>query len=313
MQDIIGIDISKDRLDAFRLSSRQHNFFGNDKAGFKALLEWIGNAEGLRIVYEPTGPYHRALEESLAKAGHALVKVNPRQARRFAEATGTQAKTDRVDAMLLARMGLALDLPPRPVRGELMNELRELHVARLALIKDRTAAGNRADTAAISLIRRQAKARLAIIEKQLAEVDETIATLIAADPALAERLDILTSIPGIGAVTACMLLIEMPELGTLEPKQAASLAGLAPFTRRSGKCKGKGKEMIRGGRASLRAAIFMPALVAVRFNADLKRKYQQLLDSGKAPKLAITAVMRKLVLLANALLRDGRKWADRPA
>ena len=235
----------------------------------------------------------------------------PRQARRFAEATGTQAKTDRVDAMLLARMGLALDLPPRPVRGELMNELRELHVARLALIKDRTAAGNRADTAAISLIRRQAKARLAIIEKQLAEVDETIATLIAADPALAERLDILTSIPGIGAVTACMLLIEMPELGTLEPKQAASLAGLAPFTRRSGKCKGK--EMIRGGRASLRAAIFMPALVAVRFNADLKRKYQQLLDSGKAPKLAITAVMRKLVLLANALLRDGRKWADRPA
>jgi len=107
-----------------------------------------------------------------------------------------------------------------------------------------------------------------------------------------------------------MLLIEMPELGTLEPKQAASLAGLAPFTRRSGKWKGK--EMIRGGRASLRAAIFMPALVAIRFNADLKRKYQQLIDGGKAPKLAITAVMRKLILLANALLRDGRKWADRP-
>lgn len=311
MQDIIGIDISKDRLDAFRLSNRQHSGFGNDKAGFKALLKWIGEAEGSRIVYEPTGPYHRGMEEALAKAGHALVKVNPRQARRFAEAAGTQAKTDRVDAMLLARMGLALDLPPRPVRGELMNELRELHVARLALIKDRTAAGNRAGTASISLIRRQAKARLAIIEKQLAEIDKTIATLIAADPALAERLDILISIPGIGDVTACMLLIEMPELGTLEPKQAASLAGLAPFTRRSGKWKGK--EMIRGGRAGLRAAIFMPALVAVRFNADLKRKYQQLLDSGKAPKLAITAVMRKLVLLANALLRDGRKWADRPA
>ena len=311
MRDIIGIDISKDRLDAFRLSDRQHNSFGNDKAGFKTLLKWIGNTEGLRIVYEPTGPYHRAIEEALARAGHALVKVNPRQARRFAEATGTQAKTDRVDAMLLARMGLALDLAPRPVRGELMNELRELHVARLALIKDRTAAGNRADRAAIGLIRRQAKARLAIIEKQLAEIDETIAALIAADPALAERLDILTSIPGIGAVTACMLLIETPELGSLEPKQAASLAGLAPFTRRSGKWKGK--EMIRGGRANLRAAIFMPALVAIRFNADLKRKYRQLLDSGKAPKLAITAVMRKLVLLAKALLRDGRKWADRPA
>lgn len=310
MQDIIGIDISKDRLDAFRLSDRQHNAFGNDKAGFKALLKWIGSAEGLRIVYEPTGPYHRGMEATLADVGHAQVKVNPRQARRFAEATGTQAKTDRVDAMLLARMGLALDLPPRPVRGELMNELRELHVARLAPIKDRTATGNRADTATIGLIRRQAKARLAIIEKQLAEVDEAITARIADDPDLAERLGILTSIPGIGAVTACMLLIEMPELGTLEPKQAASLAGLAPFTRRSGKWKGK--EMIRGGRASLRAAIFMPALVAIRFNADLKRKYQQLIDGGKAPKLAITAVMRKLILLANALLRDGRKWADRP-
>lgn len=311
MQDIIGVDISKDRLDAFRLSDQRHNSFGNDKAGFKALLKWIGGAEGLRIVYEPTGPYHRGMEAALAEAGHALVKVNPRQARRFAEATGTQAKTDRVDAMLLARMGLALDLPPRPVRGELMNALRELHVARLALIKDRTAAGNRADTAAIGLIRRQAKARLAIIEKQLAEIDKTIAARIADDPELAKRLDILTSIPGIGDVTACMLLIEMPELGTLEPKQAASLSGLAPFTRRSGKWKGK--EMIRGGRASLRAAIFMPALVAIRFNTDLKRKYRQLLESGKAPKLAITAVMRKLVLLANALLRDGRKWTDRPA
>ncbi len=311
MQDIVGVDISKDRLDAFRLSDQRHNSFGNDKAGFKALLKWIGSAEGLRIVYEPTGPYHRGMEAALAEAGHALIKVNPRQARRFAEATGTQAKTDRVDAMLLARMGLALDLPPRPVRGELMNELRELHVARLALIKDRTAVGNRADTAAIGLIRRQAKARLAIIEKQLAEIDEAIAARIADDPDLAERLDILTSIPGIGDVTACMLLIEMPELGTLEPKQAASLAGLAPFTRRSGKWKGK--EMIRGGRASLRAAIFMPALVAIRFNADLKRKYRQLIESGKAPKLAITAIMRKLVLLANALLRDGRKWADRTA
>ena len=159
MQHVIGIDISKDRLDAFRLSDRQHNAVGNDKAGLKALLKWIGTAEGLRIVHEPTGPCHRGMEEARAKAGHALVKVNPRQARRFAEATGTQARTDRMDAMLLARVGLALDRPPRPVRGELMNEPRELHVARLALIKDRTAAGNRADTAAIGLIRRQAKAR----------------------------------------------------------------------------------------------------------------------------------------------------------
>ncbi len=164
------------------------------------------------------------MDQAFARAGHALVQLNLRQARRFSQATGTQAKTDRGDAMLLVRMGLALDLPPRPVRGELMNEL---HVARLALIRDRTAPGNRADTAAISLIRRQAKAQWAIIEKQLAEIDETIAARIADDPELAARLDILASIPGIGAVTAFMLLIERPELGTLAPKQAVSRAGLA--------------------------------------------------------------------------------------
>ena len=311
MQDIIGIDISKDQLDTYRLSDRQHAVFDNDKTGFKALLKWIDRAGELRIVYEPTGPYHRGMEDALAQAGHALVKVNPRQARRFAEATGTQAKTDRIDAMLLARMGLALDLPSRPVRGDMMNNLREIHVARLALVKERTAASNRASAAQNTVLKRQSKARLAFIERQLSELEEAIAAPIAADPNLSARRDILTSIPGIGLVTAHMLLIEMPELGALEPKQAASLAGLAPFTRRSGKWKGK--EMIRGGRAALRSAIFMPALVAVRFSADRKRKYQALLEKRKPPKVAITAAMRKLILLANALLRDGRKWNERPA
>ena len=169
MQDIIGIDISKDQLDTYRLSDRQHAVFDNDKTGFKALLKWIGRARELRIVYEPTGPYHRGMEDALAQAGHALVKVNPRQARRFAEATGTQAKTDQVDAMLLARMGLALDLPSRPVRGDMMNNLRELHVARLALVKERTAASNRASAAQNTGLKRQSKARLAFIERQLSE------------------------------------------------------------------------------------------------------------------------------------------------
>ncbi|TRD13194.1 IS110 family transposase, partial [Palleronia caenipelagi] len=187
MQDIIGIDISKDQLDTYRLSDRQHAVFDNDKTGFKALLKWIGRAGELRLVYEPTGPYHRGMEDALAKAEHALVKVNPRQARRFAEATGTQAKTDRVDAMLLARMGLALDLPSRPVRGEMMNDLRELHVARLALVKERTAASNRASAAQNNVLKRQSKARLAFIERQLSELEEAITGLIAADPNLSAR------------------------------------------------------------------------------------------------------------------------------
>ena len=275
MQDTIGIDISKERLDAFRLSDKQHRPFANDATGHRALLHWMGAGKDIRVIFEPTGACHRRLEAALASRDIAFVKVNPRQARRFAEATGTQAKTDRVDAMLLARMGAVLDLPSSAVRSETLHELRELHVARTGLIKDRTAARNRASIAEHAVLKRQGKARLALIDTQLAEIDATITAMIVQDPALAKRLDILISIPSIGPATAFALLIDMPELGTLDNKQAASLAGLAPISRQSGTWKGK--ERIRGGRATLRCAIFMPTLVATRHNLDHKRKYHQLI------------------------------------
>lgn len=309
MQDIIGIDISKDRLDAFRLSDRSHRPFANEDKGYRALVRWIG--ADVKVIFEPTGAYHRHLEAALASKDIPFVKVNPRQARRFAEATGTQAKTDRVDAMLLARMGAALDLAPCATRSETLHELRELHVARIGLVKDRTAARNRASIAEHAVLKRQGKARLALIDRQLAEIDACMTTMITQDPGLAERLDILISIPGIGPATAFALLIDMPELGTMDNRQAASLAGLAPVSRQSGTWQGK--ERIRGGRATLRRAIFMPALVAARHNTDLKRKYEQLIANGKPPKLAITAIMRKLVVLANALLAKRRKWTELPA
>lgn len=309
MQDIIGIDISKDRLDAFRLSDRSHRPFANDGKGHRALVRWIG--ADVKVIFEPTGAYHRHLEAALASKDIPFVKVNPRQARRFAEATGTQAKTDRVDAMLLARMGAALDLAPCATRNESLHDLRELHVARIGLVKDRTAARNRVAIAEHAVLKRQGKARLALIDRQLAEIDASMTAMITQDPELAERMDILVSIPGIGPATAFALLIDMPELGALDNRQAASLAGLAPVSRQSGTWQGK--ERIRGGRATLRRAIFMPALVAARHNTDLKRKYEQLIANGKPPKLAITAIMRKLVVLANVLIRDGRKWADRTA
>jgi len=310
MQDIIGIDVSKGQLDAFRTSDRCHKPFPNDAQGHRGLVQWIGNGGNVRVIFEPTGAYHRHLEAALASNSISFVKVNPRQARRFAEATGTQAKTDRVDAMLLARMGAALDLAPCTTRSKNLHELRELHVARMGLIKDRTAARNRASIATHAILKRQAGARLALIEKQLAEIDAFMTAMIAQDPGLAQRLEILISIPGVGCATAFALLIDMPELGTLDNKQAASLAGLAPVSRQSGTWQGK--ERIRGGRATLRCAMFMPALVAARHNTDLKRKYEQLIANGKPPKLAITAIMRKLVVLANALLAKGRKWTEMP-
>jgi len=306
----IGVDISKDTLDAHRLPDGASRSFANTPAGHKALIAWAGHGV-TRIVFEPTGPYHAAFERALAKAGLPGVKVNPRQARRFAEAAGTLAKTDRLDAGLLARMGRALDLPARPAPDANLAELRELQLARAALIKDRTAARNRAKTLTLAVLKRHNDQRLRQIERQRAAIEAEIETRIKADPELARRFAILLSIPGIARVSAFTLLIEMPELGAMDAKQAASLAGLAPVARQSGRWTGRA--FIRGGRASLRQALYMPALVAMRFNPDLQAKYRQLVDAGKPAKVAITAIMRKLVVLANALLRHGRKWSENHA
>jgi len=308
MQLTIGIDVSKDRLDAYRLSDRRHIQVTNDKAGHKALIGWIGKAEQPLVVFEATGAYHRHLEAALGAGGIPFAKVNPRQARRFAEATGRLAKTDRVDAAMLARMGAVLELEGRMPPDKALHELRELLAARRALIKDRTAARTRLATATLPLVKRQLAARIRQIETQLRRIDATMTGTVAQDEAMAHKLAILVSIPGIAETTALSMLIEMPELGTLEGKQAASLAGLAPISRQSGKWQGR--ERIQGGRTALRRAIYMPALVAARFNPDLKAKYDQLIRAGKPAKLAITAVMRKLIVMANALLRDDRKWSE---
>ena len=306
----IGIDISKDHLDVHRLPGDERRRFDNSKAGHKALIHWIGETPA-RVVYEPTGYYHRALERALAAAGMPIAKVNPRQARRFAEATGNLAKTDALDAAMLTRMGAVLSLQARPVPSGIINDLRDLRTARNALIKDQVAAQTRAKAITLPLLKRQNAARLKQIEAQRDAVDAEINALIQGDPNLAQRFAILCSIPGIAEVSAAMLLIEMPELGSLDEKQVAALAGLAPIARQSGNWKGK--SFIRGGRQQVRQGLYMPALVAIRFNADLKTKYEQLIKAGKAPKQAITAVMRKIIILANALLKKGRKWQPRLA
>jgi len=311
-QATIGVDISKDHLDVHCLPDGASRRFDNTPCGHRALLKWLKPKAAIaRVVFEATGRYHRAFEQAAADAALPLCKVNPRQARRFAEATGKLAKTDKADAAMLARMGLALQPETRPAPGRALNELRELHIARQALIKDRTAAKNREKSLTIALLKRQNAQRLKDIERQLAALDIEIRTRLEADPALAARFKILTSIPGVADLTAYALLIGMPELGELDGKQAASLAGLAPVARQSGSWTGR--SFIRGGRASVRQALYMPALVAARFNPDLKAKYDQLIAASKPAKVAITAIMRKLLVLANALLKAGRKWTPEPA
>ena len=306
-----GVDIGRDHLDACLHPGGAERRFANDARGHRALIAWLVPHTIARVVYEATGAYHRAFERALVQAGLPLAQVNPRQARRFAEATGRLAKTDRCDAAMLARLGALLEPPVRPVPSPVLDMMRELHGARQALIKDRTAALNREKALTAALLKRHALQRLRQIEAQLAAIDAELDALCTADPDLDRRRAILASIPGIGEATAMTVLVEMPELGSLEPGPAASLAGLAPIARDSGRTRGR--RFIRGGRAGLRRALYMPALVAARFNPDLRAKYQALLAAGKPPKLALTAVMRKLLLLANALLRDGRLWQQKTA
>ena len=208
-------------------------------------------------------------------------------------------------------MGMLLELDARPAPSEGLSELKELSIAREALVKDRTAAKNRAKALTLPVLKRHNAGRLKQIEPQIGAIEAVIMELLQADPDLARRLSILTSIPGISRITAFALIIEMPELGAIQAGQAASLAGLAPVARQSGRWTGRA--FIRGGRASVRRALYMPALVAARFNPDLKTKYDQLREAGKPAKVAITAIMRKLVLLANALLSKNRLWTIKPA
>ena len=306
-----GIDISKDRLDVCLYPSTIARCFANTATGFTGLIAWLDRHSVERVIFEPTGAYHHALERRLAQTGIPLVKVNPLQARRFAEAIGRRAKTDAVDAAMLARFGALAGLPARPAVSQTIDDLRELLVARRALVKDRTAALNREKVLRSGLLKRLMAQRLRQIDRQLDAVDQDMRTRCQGDPDLKTRVAILVSIPGIGEATALTMLIEMPELGSLEHKCAASLAGLAPIARDSG--QHQGKRFIRGGRTQLRQALYMPALVAIRFNSDMKATYQRLVAAGKPPKVAITAVMRKLAVLANALLKAQRNWTPKPA
>jgi transposase len=304
LSQTIGIDISKANLDCHAYPAGAERQFANTAKGHKALIAWLGQWQVERIAFEATATYHRALEVALAD--WPCVKLNPERARRFAQATGTLAKTDRIDAMLLARMAATLQPPVRPAQSAEQAQLAELINARDGLVRDRTALKNRDKNLTIAILKRQCKQRLEQIERHIDALDAEIASLIAADAKLARRHEILTSIAGVGTLTANQLIATMPELGSLDNKQAASLAGLAPVARQSGQWKGK--SFIRGGRANVRQALYMPALVAARFNPDLKAKYQQLVGAGKPAKIAITAVMRKLIVTANALLKADRCW-----
>ena len=308
----VGVDISKDFLDVALYPAGDTARFPNDDKGFRALIKWLAPRKVARIVFEATGAYHRLFERTLAEAGLPMIKVNPRQARRFAELIGKLAKTDRCDAAMLARMGAALELEPRPIVSETLDQMKEYLTARDALVKDRTAALTRGHMLRSRMLKAHLAARLRQIDNQITAIEKKLKELRRADPDVQERYEILVSIPGVGDVTAYVLIVEMSELGGLDPAQAAALAGVAPFADDSG--KSSNKRSIRGGRARVREALYMAALSASEHHPELSVKYDAMLKAGKLKKVALVALMRKLVILANALLRDKRKWtAARPS
>ena len=302
----IGIDISKDWLDVFAAPEGRASRFSNDPTGFRKLIAWIGS-EVDRIAYEPTGPFHRNFEDALLKAGLPLYAINPYQVRSFARSLGRRAKTDAVDARVLATMAAAIeDLRPTQSKSEGQRDLAELQLVRDALVGDRVAITNRGKHLRTPVAKQLNKQRLKQIERQIKRIDAEIRRRLQAEEALERQSEILTSIPGISDITAAGLIVHMPELGTLTGSRAASLAGLAPVTRESGSWKGR--SFIQGGRHHVRRLLYMPALAAIRYNPDLKRTYTALVANGKPPKVALTAVMRKLLVLANALIQQDRIW-----
>ena len=306
----IGVDISKASLDVFDSKRQEVRHFDNTDAGFGELSKWLVSHSLARVVYEPTGPYHRNFEEYFS-GKWPLVKVNPLQARRFAEACGTRAKTDALDARGLARMGQALALEPDAPVSQTSRILKDLQLARTALVKDRTRLRTRAHIQTHTVLQRQTKARLTLVEKQIAQLEKEIGKLIDTCKTTARNRDILRSIPGVGQVASAAIVTFLPEIGTLDRRQVGSLAGVVPHTRQSGQWKGKA--FISGGRKPLRDALYMPALVAMRFNPDLRLKYQTLRDAGKPAKVAIVAIMRKLIETANALVKENRLWVQKGA
>lgn len=305
----IGVDISKDKFDACAYPGGQRGCFPNNKTGFKTFLKWQAKLDVERVVFEPTGAYHRAFERHVAKAGVPTCKVNPYLARCFAKGMGKRMKTDEVDAQMLGRMGHEQNMLPDTITSDDVDMMQELCVTRTALMKDKTAASNRLANARHPIIKKQLKARLATIKADLAQIDATLAAIIAANPDLKMRKKILLSIKGVGVITAHFLTANMPELGNISNAQAASLVGLAPIENSSGKHIGKAR--IGGGRANVRNALFMPALVAIQHNTDLKNKYHDLIKAQKPKMVATVAIMRKLIILANTLLQKGRLWTQK--
>lgn len=305
-----GIDVSKSQLDCALLQQNQQFLsaqFPNAAGGHAALLTWLKqHAKDSLVVVEATGGYEAAMVAKLATNGLRVAVVNPRQVRDFAKATGVLAKTDAIDARVLAQFGRAIQPQVRAPKAEELAELEAVLTRRRQLVEMITAETHRRSTVASRVIAKQIDQHLKWLKKQVDQADTDLGNKIKTSALMQRKLNVLTSVPGVGRVTAVSLIAQLPELGTLNERQLSALVGVCPFNRDSGTLRGR--RTIWGGRARVRAALYMAALVAARHNPLLKAFYQRLLAGGKAKKVALVAVMHKLLLILNAMIKRDQMW-----
>lgn len=302
----VGIDVSKDRLDMHVRPGGETFAVARDGKGLEELVERLRGVAPSLIAVEATGGFETIVAAAIAGAHLPLAVVNPAQVRHFAQAVGKRAKTDPIDAAVIARFAEAVKPEPRELPDEAARLLAELVGRRTQIIEMLVAERQREKRAAAVRVRKSLARHITALEKELPVIDRDIDTMVRGSPVWREKEDLLVTFPGVGNILARTFLADIPELGRLTRREIASLVGVAPFTRQSGQWKGK--SMIAGGRPSARAAVFLAALSAIRCNPVLRAFYQRLLAAGKPKMVALIAVARKIITILNAMLRDKKPW-----
>jgi transposase len=303
---IIGIDVSKDRLDVAVRPSGEVFAIERNPVGLAQLALRLGALSPNLVALEATGGFEAVVAAALAAARLPVVVVNPAQVRAFAKAVGQRAKTDPIDAGIIAHFAEATRPEPRPLPDEATQLLADLIARRRQILEMMVAERQREKRVTVPHLRKSIVRLLKALERELTSVDTDINDAVRGSPAWREKEDLLASVPGVGPTIARTLIAELPELGQLSRRQVAALAGLAPFTRQSGQWRGR--SFIGGGRTSVRTALFMGAMVAKRHNPVLRGFFDRLVAAGKPKMVALIAVARKLLTMLNAILRDRKPW-----
>jgi len=305
----VGIDVAKDHLD-FADSAGREGKVRNDPEGIEELLKELSEPRPALVVLEASGGYESSVAAALAAAGYATAVVNPRQVRSFARATGQSAKTDAIDARLLALFGERIRPEPRLLADAGHEQLKALVARRRQLIEMLTAETNRLAQVASGPVHKGIRRHVRWLEAQIQRIDDDLDRFVRQSPIWRAKDDLLQGVPGIGPVTSRTMLAELPELGRLTHKQIAALVGVAPFNRDSGQLRGR--RVVWGGRASIRSSLYMATLVATRRNPAIRAFYLRLRSHGKPTKLVLTACMRKMLVILNAIAASNRPWELRP-